>query len=244
MRVDVRQCRIPQTDFPAVRFVEPQQQLHQCRLSATACPHNGRNLPLGHGQAHILQHIVAFRPVVAEAHMLHPYILSFGQFAQLGGDALLLILPSVNLVQPLQADFRILQLPAEADERTDGSVQLPDDVRQRHHHPQGHFPFHHCLGCEERNHDVRRLAEEYRTHLLNLSQCHALHAYLEQLYLYAFPLPTFLPFAVVQLYFLHPRNQLYQTALLARSLGKTTDVQLPTVFHEHQHPRDVQRISE
>ena len=176
--------------------------------------------------------------------MLHPYILPFGQFAQLGGDALFLILPSVNLVQPLQTDFRILQFPAETDECTHGSVQLPDDVRQRHHHPQGHFPFHHCLGREERNHDVRRLAEEYRTYLLHLSQCHPLHAYLEQLHLYAFPLPPLLPFAVVQLYFLHPRYQLYQAALLARSLCEAADVQLPAVLHEHQYPGNVQRVPE
>ncbi len=48
--------------------------------------------------------------------------------------------------------------------------------------------------------------------------------------------------AVVQFYFLHPRNQLYQAALFARCLCKAADVQLPAVLHEHLHPGDVQRV--
>ena len=67
--------------------------------------------------------------------MIHGDVPPFGQYGQLRLYLLFLILPSVDFVQTFQADFRILQLAGETDERTYRCIQLADDVGERHHHP-------------------------------------------------------------------------------------------------------------
>ncbi len=146
------------------------------------------------------------------------------------------------LIEPFEADFGILQLLCEPDERRDRAVELPDDVGQRHHHAQCHLSVHHSPGSDEGDDDVRGLVEEHGARLLHLSQRKPPDADFEQSHLNPFPLPSFLLLAVVQLYLLHGGHHLYQAALLPGSLCKTPDVQFPSIFHEHEHPAHIQRV--
>ena len=242
VRVYHSQRRLSQPDAPLAGRVESQHQLDQRGLSAAAGTHDGGHLVPGDAQAHVVQHVIPVRAVIAEGHVAERDVPLFGQGGELGGHVLLLVLLPVYLIEPFEAYLRILQLLCEPDERRDRAVELPDDVGQRHHHAQGHLSVHHRLGSDEGDDDVRGPVEEDGARLLHLSQCQPPDADFEEFHLNPFPLPSFLLLAVVQLYLLHAGHQLYQTALFPGRLCKPPDVQLPPVFHEHEYPAHIQRV--
>ena len=105
----------------------------------------------------MLQHIVTVRPVIAEAHILHPERPLFREPVRFQGKRLFLILLLMDLAEPLQADLRILKGTRKADELLDRSRQLPYDIRQRHHHAQRHFARNNSPRRQKGDQDIRGL---------------------------------------------------------------------------------------
>ena len=243
VRVEVAQPGVAHPHLAPVRLVEAQEELHDRRLAAPARPDDGRHPVVRDGQAHALEGVVAVRPVVAEEDVLQPQRAVGGQLRPFRPWRLLLVLPLVDLAQPLQADLGVLQGAGEGDELLDRRRELAHDVGERHHHAQRHAPLHHRPGGDERDEDVGRLVEKEAAQLLVLLQRQSLHADLEQLHLNPLPLPAHPRLAVVQLDLLHSRHQLDQVAPLARRLGEALDVELPPVAHEGQHPRHVKPVA-
>ena len=102
---------------------------------------------------------------------------------------------------------------------------------------------HYERGHQPRNHDVLGLVYQYRSRVLILPQRQAFDVYFEQLCLYAFPFPPFLPFAGAQLYLLHAVHQLHYGALVGALLGKALVVQLCPFLHEEPDIGHVERTS-
>ena len=240
VRVYHSQRRLSQPDAPLAGRVESQHQLDQRGLSAATGTHDGGHLVPGDAQAHVVQHVIPVRAVIAEGHVAERDVPLFGQGGELGGDVLLLVLLPVYLIEPFEAYLRILQLLCEPDERRDRAVELPDDVGQRHHHAQGHLSVHHRLGSDEGDDDVRGPVEEDGARLLHLSQCQPPDADFEKFHLNPFPLPSFLLLAVVQLYLLHAVHQLHHRALVGALLGKPLVVQFRPFLHEEPDVGDVE----
>ena len=140
-------------------------------------------------------------------------------------------------------DPLILHIAGKGDEVVHRTVQLPDDVLHGEHHAQRHFPLHYERGHQPRNHDVLGLVYQYRSRVLILPQRQAFDVYFEQLCLYAFPFPPFLPFAGAQLYLLHAVHQLHYGALVGALLGKALVVQLCPFLHEEPDIGHVERTS-
>lgn len=159
MRVHILQQDVPHADRPLVRLVETKQQLDKRRLPAAARPHHSRHLVLRDREADMLQHIVTVRPVIAEAHILHPERPLFREPVRFQGKRLFLILLLMDLAEPLQADLRILKGTRKADELLDRSRQLPYDIRQRHHHAQRHFARNNSPRRQKGDQDIRGLVE-------------------------------------------------------------------------------------
>ena len=134
MRVEVAQTGIPHPDLPLVGLVEAQEELHDGGLAAAARPDDRRHPVVRDGEAHPVEHVVAVRPVVAEGDPLQPQRPVVGQLRPLVSPHLLLILPLVDLAQPLQADLRVLQRAGKSDELLHRRRELADDVGERHHH--------------------------------------------------------------------------------------------------------------
>ena len=143
------------------------------------------------------------------------------------------------LIKSLKADFRILERLGETDELIDRCRHLTNDVGERHHHAKRHRTFNDRFGCQIINKYVCGLSEEHRSGLLYLSNTEPLQTYLEELYLYAFPFPAFLPLAVVEFDVLHALNQLYHLALLQSGLVEALYVQLSSETHEEGNPNDI-----
>ena len=76
------------------------------------------------------------------------------------------------------------------------------------------YIFLQLCGRKNKEYDIGSLIEKNRTYLLNLSQSQSLYADFKEFDLNAFPLPALLFLAVIQLYFLHGGNKLYQAAFL------------------------------
>ena len=194
------------------------------------------------GKTQVLQHIVPFRTVITETHILQRYIPVLRQHIYLiihRPDFFFLI---INLIEPFKTYLGILKGLAEAYHLTDRTRQLPDDVADGHHHTQRDIPIHHRFCRKERDKERSGLAKEDGTHLLNLPQRGAFDTYLEQFHLYGFPFPTLLFLTVVQFDFLHTGNELHHIALVGGGLGKAGVVQLAAVTHEGQDPCDIQSI--
>lgn len=58
------------------------------------------------------------------------------------------------------------------------------------------------------------------------------------------PFPPLLPLAVVELYLLHPLNELDEFALLARRLIEALDVEFAAELHEGEDPRHIKAVAE
>ncbi len=102
VRVYHSQRRLSQPDAPLAGRVESQHQLDQRGLSAAAGTHDGSHLVPGDAQAHVVQHVVPVRAVIAEGHVAERDVPLFGQGGELGGDVLLLVLLPVYLIEPFR----------------------------------------------------------------------------------------------------------------------------------------------
>src|SRR5690606_6844579 len=145
----------------------------------------------------------------------------------------------MNLVQPLQADTRILIGLDKTDHLSDGAVQLADDVLERKHHTQGNIAFYHKHSRGKRDKNILELIDHGRAHALGLLKRKSLNGDIEQACLYKFPLPSFLLFRIVHFDLLHAVDQFDHRALFLAQLGKAFVIKFPPAFHKIQDPQDI-----
>ena len=148
----------------------------------------------------------------------------------------------MDLVEAFEADLRVLPLAYESDEGVDRAVERADDVGQRHHHAQGHRPLHHSARGDVGYDYAGGLVEKHRACLLHLSQRLPAQTDVEQFHLYALPLPSLAPLAVVELDLLHGRDHLHQRALFGRCLLEPY-VEVAAALHEGGHPQYVAAVA-
>ena len=184
------------------------------------------------------------RSVILEGHIPEDDVRTFRNLPYPLLVVRLLVLPVVDLTEPLERYGSVLRLLYERDELQDRGVQLADDVLEGCHHTEGHVSLYHGARGEKRYDNVLGLVNESAAYLLCLSEGQALHAHLEQPGLDALPLPALLLLASAQLDVLHAVYQLHDAALVGRRLLETHVVQLAPAFQEEYYPCDVQGASE
>lgn len=169
VRIDDTERCTADADAPPVGCIEALKELDDGGLSAAAGPDDGCHLVLGNDERDVINGIVAVCPAVTERDVVEGDVAALGQDVQARGNVALLVLLAVDFVESLEADFRVLERLGKTDELADGRTDLPNDIRQGHHHAERHLPLDHRLGGEEGDDDARGLREEDGTYLLNLS---------------------------------------------------------------------------
>ena len=236
--VEVKTGKVIATDTdPAIgRFIETQQQLDQCRLSAATRSHNGRHLPLRNMQGHIVQHLGRTRTLVLESQMADTNVtpaIRIGTYLPFRSGFLL---PVPDLAHPFQRDLYILPAIDKLHELFDRGIQLSDDILDRKHHSERQVSVNHGSCRHDGDHDVLHFVDKNTARLLSLLQFHRLDTRAEQICLDIFPFPASSPFAALQFDLLHPVQQLHRLALVAGPLFEIGIVQQPSPFQEQENP--------